>query len=185
MKYRIKNEKLAELVYSVFEEEDVQRMIEYQIGNFNDRILFTSNKNSDLVTKLKTEYDYLKNAKAEVKISIEKNEIERIREYNPNGWNKYPEVKPPRDGWYLVQWKKGPEGCGEEFPLGVSYWDKDEDWTGIEAFRELPELYQPEEQEVRTVKCFALGNRRLQTAKRCEINRKIRLGRRRLLPRSA
>ena len=56
-------------------------------------------------------------------------------------------MEPPRDGWYLVQWKKGPEGCGEEFPLDVLYWDKYENWTGIKAFRELPELYKPEEQE--------------------------------------
>lgn len=134
------------MVYSIFEEEDVQRKIAEQIADSYDRVEFTSDKKSDIATKLCPEYDYLKNAKSEVEISIDKNEIEIIREYNPNGWNPYPEVEPPRYGQYLVQWKKGPEGCGEEFPLGVYFWDKYETWTGIEAFRELPELYQPEEQ---------------------------------------
>lgn len=145
MKYRIKNEKLAELVYSVFDEETVQQTIAERIDDGSCRISFGS---GDIChAKVKHEHEYLEKTYSAVFLAIDKKEIEQIPEYNPNGWNKYPEIEPPREGYYLVQWKKGKEGCGKNFPLDVSYWGENRDWTGIEAFRELPELYKPEEQE--------------------------------------
>lgn len=103
MKYRIKNQKLAELVYSVFDKEDVQRQIEYQINGPYDEFIFTSDKEANIVIKLRTEYDDLENAKVNVQINIDKDEIEKIREYDPKGWNPFPQVEPPKNGEYLVQ----------------------------------------------------------------------------------
>lgn len=150
MKYRIKNEKLAELVYSVFDEADVQRMIAKQIEEMDfDPIILCSyddfDKSGNLVTKVKPECEGLDNKRCSVSIFINEEEIKKIREYVSDDWNPYPEITPPREGFYLVQWKRGQEGCGRNFPLDVSYWGKNRDWTGIEAFRELPELYKPEE----------------------------------------
>lgn len=145
MKYRIKNQKLAELVYSVFDEEDVQRTIAKQIDAGWGCIDFFST--GKLKTKLKPDSESIEGWYGRISISISVEGVEQIPEYNPNGWNKYPEIEPPREGYYLVQWKKGKEGCGKNFPLDVSYWGENRDWTGIEAFRELPELYKPEEQE--------------------------------------
>lgn len=145
MKYRIKNKKLEELVYSLFDEEIVQKEISNHIEDSSDFVYFRNTKCE--LKDLKENRKFLFFPKSILKIGVPKSAIEKVREYDPDDWNPYPEVKPPRYGQYLVQWKKGPEGCGEEFPLGVYFWDKYETWTGIEAFRELPELYQPEEQE--------------------------------------
>lgn len=144
MKYRIKNEQLAKLVYSIFEEEDVQRKIAEQIADSYDMVEFTSDKKSDIATKLCPEYDYLKNAKSEVEISIDKNEIERIREYNPNRWNPYPETTPPEQKRYLVFMDY--EGSHN---ILILYWVDWKSWENehVIAFRELPEPYDPEEQE--------------------------------------
>lgn len=143
MKYRIKNEKLAELVYAVFDEEDVQRMIECQIYDGLNNIAFSSSERSDYYTKLRPECEYLKNIGCGyVSIFIEKKEIEQIPEYNPNGWNKYPEVEPPREGWYLVSWVTDGKPA-----FYIFFWDKGSPWKGGGyAFRELPEPYKPEEQ---------------------------------------
>ena len=143
MKYKIKNEQLAKLIYSVFDEEAVQRTIAKQIDAGWSSIYFSSN--GRLTTKLKPDSENIEGWYGTISISISAEGVEQIREYYPDKWNPYPEVKPPQDGWYLVQWKKGQEGCGDEFPLGVSYWDKDETWTGIEAFRSLPATYLGEE----------------------------------------
>lgn len=143
MKYRIKNQKLAELVYSVFDKEDVQRQIEYQINGPYDEFIFTSDKEANIVIKLRTEYDDLENAKVNVQINIDKDEIEKIREYDPKGWNPFPQVEPPKNGEYLVQRTKE----NGEFDFWIFTWDKGNPWKGEYVFRELPEPYKPEVQE--------------------------------------
>lgn len=77
MKYRIKNQKLAELVYSVFEEEDVQRQIAEQIEKGCYWIIFSSS--DAFTTKLKREHRYLENKRASVSFSIKEKDIEKIR----------------------------------------------------------------------------------------------------------
>ena len=37
---------------------------------------------------------------------IDKDLMKFIPEYNPNGWNQYPEVNPPKSGYYLVYLSK-------------------------------------------------------------------------------
>ena len=145
MKYRIKNEKLAELVYAVFDEEIVQQTIAERIDDGSYRISFGSGEICH--AKVNPEHEYLEKTYSAVFLAIDKKEIEQVREFDPEGWNPYPEVEPPRDGWYLIQWKKGQEGSGDEPLIDVSYLSKNRDWIGIEAFRALPEMYKPEEQE--------------------------------------
>lgn len=143
-RYRFKNPRIEKAVFALFDEYSIKAAIDRQMDNVSNIISLANCWPKENKTKIHEELQ--ENIGLIGRIDFAKSEIEVIREYDPKGWNPYQEVKPPRDGWYLVQWKKGPEGCGEEFPLGVYYWDKYETWTGIEAFRELPELYQPEEQ---------------------------------------
>ena len=140
MKYRIKNKKLAELVYSVFDEETVQQTIAERIYDGSCRISFGS---GDIChAKVKHEHEYLEKTYSAVFLAIDKKEIEQIPEYNPNGWNKYPEVKPPKNGQYLAQVTKK----NGEFSFWFIFWDKDLPWKEECVFRELPEPYKPEEQ---------------------------------------
>ncbi len=140
MKYRIKNKKLAELVYSVFDEETVQQTIAERIDDGSCRISFGS---GDIChAKVKHEHEYLEKTYSAVFLAIDKKEIEQIPEYNPNGWNKYPEVKPPKNGQYLAQVTKK----NGEFSFWFIFWDKDLPWKEECVFRELPEPYKQEEQ---------------------------------------
>ena len=62
------------------------------------------------------------------------------REYNPNGWNPYPEVTPPRCDCYFVQYENG--------SVDMSEWSQN-GWCDVEniiAFRAFPEKYKPEEE---------------------------------------
>lgn len=148
MKYRIKNKKLAELVYSVFEEEDVQRMIAKQIEEADfDPIILCSyddfDKFGNLATKVKPEYEGLDNKRCSVSIFINEEEIEKIREYVSDDWNPYPEITPPEQKRYLVCTDY--EGLHR---MNILYWVDLIGWKDehVIAFRELPEPYKPEEQ---------------------------------------
>ncbi len=109
---------MAELVYSVFDEETVQQTIAERIDDGSCRISFGSSEICH--TKVKHEYECLEKTNSAVFLAIDKKEIEQVREFDPKGWNHFPEVEPPRDGWYLVQWKEGQEGCGDEFTIGIN-----------------------------------------------------------------
>lgn len=142
MKYRIKNEKLAELVYAVFDEETVQQTIAERIDDGSYRISFGSGEICH--AKVKHEHEYLEKTYSAVFLAIDKKEIEQIPEYNPNGWNKYPEVEPPEQKRYLVCTDhEGPRRMNILYWVDLIGW-KDEH---VIAFRELPEPYKPEEQE--------------------------------------
>lgn len=67
--------------------------------------------------------------------------------YNPNGWNPYPQVKPPAEGKWLVQDTRGnieirefhsdygPEGCND-------WWTKTHSYEAeVVAFMVLPKPY--------------------------------------------
>lgn len=101
MKYRIKNKKLEALVYSLFDEEIVQKEISNHIEDSSDFVYFR-NTNCEL-KDLKENRKFLFFPKSILKIGVPKSAIEKVREYDPDDWNPYPEVKPPRYGQYLVQ----------------------------------------------------------------------------------
>lgn len=74
-------------------------------------------------------------------ISVSKSEIERVRAYDPDDWNPFPEVNPPECGEYLVTFKAD--------YVQQNYFDMLGRWetahSDVIAFRALPAPYQPEE----------------------------------------
>lgn len=142
MKYKIKNESLEKLVYSIFDKQDVQRMIAEQIEKGCYWIIFSSS--DAFTTKLKREHKYLENKRASVSFSIKEKDIEKIPEYDPKGWNPFPVVRPPEAKRYLVQIddpkKHGPITL-------VKNWTFSQTWKklGVVAFRELPSPYKTPE----------------------------------------
>ena len=79
-----------------------------------------------------------------VSIRIDKSFFEEFPEYNPDGWNPFPEVNPPECGEYLVTFKDEDEDYVQQ-----NYFDMQGRWrtahSDVIAFRALPAPYQPEE----------------------------------------
>lgn len=80
-------------------------------------------------------------------ISVCKSEIERVRAYDPDDWNPYPEILPPEEGEYLITVK-----IGERSEVRIGRWGivgRDGEWVGeiqaqIQGFKELPVPYKKE-----------------------------------------
>lgn len=77
-------------------------------------------------------------------IGIVKDLFENVPEYNPDGWNPFPEVNPPECGEYLVTFKDEDADYVQQ-----NYFDMLGRWgtahSDVIAFRALPAPYQPEE----------------------------------------
>lgn len=89
--------------------------------------------------------DYILLSCGEVDIRLKKESFENVPEYDPNDWNPYPEVKPPRRGYYLVTRLRtrdnGDTYKGVDLCLfGLNNSDIFAN-SNILAFRELPEPY--------------------------------------------
>lgn len=39
--------------------------------------------------------------------------VEKVREYDPHGWNDFPEVEPPEGVWMRVEWRDGRKACAK------------------------------------------------------------------------
>lgn len=133
---------MAELVYSVFDEETVQQTIAERIDDGSCRISFGSSEICH--TKVKHEYECLEKTNSAVFLAIDKKEIEQVREFDPAGWNHYPEITPPEQKRYLVFTEyEGPNR------MKILYWVDLKGWEDehVIAFRELPEPYKPETQK--------------------------------------
>ena len=78
-----------------------------------------------------------------VSIRIDKSFFEEFPEYNPDGWNPFPEVNPPECGEYLVTFKDEDADYVQQ-----NYFDMLGRWgtahSDVIAFRALPAPYQPE-----------------------------------------
>lgn len=80
-------------------------------------------------------------------VSIDKDLFENVPEYKPDDWNPYPEVKPPRRGYYLVTRLRTCDN-GDTYKwvdlclFGLNNSDIFAN-SNILAFRELPEPYDP------------------------------------------
>lgn len=76
-------------------------------------------------------------------ISVSKSEIERVRAYDPDDWNPFPEVNPPECGEYLVTFKDEDADYVQQ-----NYFDMLGRWetahSDVIAFRALPTPYQQE-----------------------------------------
>ena len=82
-----------------------------------------------------------------IMLRLEKELFVNVPEYKPDDWNPYPEVKPPRRGYYLVTRLRtrdnGDTYKGVDLCLfGLNNSDIFAN-SNILAFRELPEPYDP------------------------------------------
>lgn len=87
--------------------------------------------------------DYILLSCGEVDIKLKKESFENVPEYDPEGWNPFPDVKPPQIGQYLVtRLMKTDSGDTRRFvqiatyEYGHFYMKND-----VIAFRELPVPY--------------------------------------------
>lgn len=117
-KYQFKNKDLAKAVEVIFGEDNVEKILNQQIKDKTKIILLTINRP-----------DGIKSTTA-----IPKEEIERVREYDPDSWNPHPQILPPHDGTYLV--------CLGNGRLEIDSYREDWKWSSfrtrdILAFRPL------------------------------------------------
>lgn len=84
----------------------------------------------------------------DIMLRLDKERFKKIPEYDPEGWNPFPDVKPPKVGQYLVtRLMKTDSGEFHRFmqiatyEYGMFYMKND-----VIAFRELPEPYDAKEE---------------------------------------
>lgn len=123
----INDEKAREFAIAIAPEKEISDAYEYQKNNSNDWV----------------ELNVYEGQKAGATLRIKKALFKEIREYNPNDWNPFPEVKPPQIGQYLVtRLMKTDSGDTCRFmqiaayEYGHFYMKND-----VIAFRELPVPY--------------------------------------------
>lgn len=91
-----------------------------------------------------TDYISLESEVFKLSMRVDKDYFEEFPEYNPDGWNPYPEILPPEEGEYLITVK-----IGERSEVRIGRWGIvgcDDEWVGeiqtqIQGFKELPEPY--------------------------------------------
>ena len=135
MKYRIKNDAIV---------DQIKRMLEgwnaWTFGQFMDEFQKNCELNfedewSDIQINLSsTVYIY-----CSIEFEIPKSEIEVVPEYKANGWNKFPDVKPPEVAHYLVmndkgeravlEWQRFDDICADHT---VHWWDVKFQWSDPE-----------------------------------------------------
>lgn len=72
--------------------------------------------------------DYILLSCGEVDIRLKKEIFENVPEYNPEGWNPFPKIKPPRSGRYFIYLDNS--GWSQRLHLGT-YDDELEQWKFI------------------------------------------------------
>jgi hypothetical protein len=95
----------------------------------------------------RSSYILLSDDNDEILLRLDKERFVNVPEYKPDDWNPYPEVKPPRRGYYLVTRLRtrdnGDTYKGVDLCLfGLNNSDIFAN-SNILAFRELPEPYDP------------------------------------------
>lgn len=85
-KYQFKNKDLAKAVEVIFGEDNVEKILNQQIKDETKIILLTINRPDGIRSTT----------------AIPKEEIERVRAYDPDNWNPHPQIIPPKDGIYIV-----------------------------------------------------------------------------------
>ena len=84
MKYRLKDKELQKKLEEIGGKQNVEKAIsEYEETNFGGAV-----------------FAFSINDKFRITVGTIKDEIEKVAEYNPHAWNKYPEVTPP-DGEFM------------------------------------------------------------------------------------
>lgn len=126
--WKIKDPTLKEKIMQLLSDESIAKRCQDQMTNGSNYILASDNDKK-------------------FSISIVKDLFENVPEYKPDDWNPYPEVKPPRRGYYLVTRLRtrdnGDTYKGVDLCLfGLNNSDIFAN-SNILAFRELPEPYDP------------------------------------------
>lgn len=85
-KYQLKNEEIENALKVIFGKKYVENELQRQMTNDSRNFYI--------------DIDDEEGIKAVVKIP--KEEVERVRTYDSENWNPYPEVEPPKSGIYLV-----------------------------------------------------------------------------------
>lgn len=95
----------------------------------------------------RSSYILLSDDNDEILLRLDKERFVNVPEYKPDDWNPYPEVKPPRRGYYLVTRLRTRDN-GDTYKrvdlclFGLNNSDIFAN-SNILAFRELPEPYDP------------------------------------------
>lgn len=116
--WKIKNpEALKEKINHLLSDESIANRCYSQMDDISDYILLTGEG---------------------VDLKLKKESFENVPEYNPDGWNPFPALRPPRPGNYLVYLNRR-----FEHQIRVSYFNTDfrswDQYSGavVLAFREL------------------------------------------------
>ena len=85
-KYQFKNKELADAIKIIYGKECVENELKKQIKDESDNIFIET-----------FELEGIKSS-----ITIPKTEVEHVRDYDPDCWNPFPAVTPPKEGVYLI-----------------------------------------------------------------------------------
>lgn len=125
----INDEKAREFAIAIVPEKEISDAYEYQKNNSNDWI----------------ELNVFEGKKASANLRIKKALFKEVREYDPNDWNPYPEVKPPANGRYLVTRQMKIDNGDTAIFIQLAGFENGQ-WymkNDVIAFRELPQPYAP------------------------------------------
>lgn len=89
--------------------------------------------------------DYILLSCGEVDIKLKKESFENVPEYDPEGWNPFPDVKPPANGRYLVTRQMKIDNGDTAIFIQLAGFENGQ-WfmkNDVIAFRELPKPYNP------------------------------------------
>lgn len=136
--YKIKNKAIERMLFDLFGEEAVLKIITKQMADQHQTIYFGNKSYSSLKAELRDGWRNLE--PMGIEISLPKTEIETLLKFDPYIWNPFPVVQPPEAKRYLVQIddpkKHGPITL-------VKNWTFSQTWKKLRvvAFRELPAPY--------------------------------------------
>lgn len=139
-RYRFKNPQLEKAVFALFDEDSIKKSIDNQIKEKSNIISLAEYYTNDYRTRLHK--DLQQNLQIVGRIDFAKSELEVIPDYDPNGWNPYPEITPPESKKYLVQIRE--KGISSYLIVerdSIFSWEK----LSVIAFRELPKMYEPKD----------------------------------------
>lgn len=124
--WKLKDPTLKEKIMQLLSDESIAKRCYSQMDDISDYILLIGEG---------------------VDLKLKKESFENVPEYKPDDWNPYPEVKPPRRGYYLVTRLRtrdnGDTYKGVDLCLfGLNNSDIFAQ-SNVLAFRELPEPYDP------------------------------------------
>ena len=120
MKYRIKNLEIEKAVRGLF---TTQEAFEKQLNAWSE-YHFKYYSNYSCIKIVANSAESITGYACELYVAT--SDVEEVVEYDPKVWNKYPKVKPPKEGWYRVE-----HDYQDEDIHRAMYWDG-ENWLDQE-----------------------------------------------------